>query len=392
MKKYMSLVMKIVICILMALNLTACRSARELNKIAIVMGVGVDKGKQPDEVETTVQIAKVAGSKGMSKSGGSPGGGVDYLNLKETGQSISEAVKAFNRKLNRQLFFSHNQIVVFGDGAAANGIERYMDFFLRHRETRLLVWILVAKGPASEILNMEPAIESTPAISIGELVKNEQNVSQIPAVTLKDFAARLMSKTTAPVAPMVQRSKKDDKGLLYLSETAVFKKDKMIGTLNKQETRGLLWGIDKVRNGVVVVSMENGRENVNVLTTHANSKIKAKIKAGIPYITIEIKQEGDLQEQTSSKDLSDPKAFASIERLEAEVIRKEVLAALRKSQELNADIFGFGDIIYKHYPNEWNKLEGEWNKVFKNIHVDVSVDARLRRTGRITKPIMSKEQ
>lgn len=376
----------------MALNLTSCRSAHELNNIAIVMGVGVDKGKQPDEVETTVQVAKVLKSRGMSKSGDGPGGGVDYLNLKETGQSISEAVKAFSRKLNRQLFFSHNQIVIFGEDAAADGIEKYMDFFLRHRETRLLVWILIAKGPASEILNMRPAIESTPAISIEELVRNERDVSQIPAVTLKDFSDRLMSKTTAPIAPMIEESKKDDRGLLYLSETAVFKKDKMIGTLNKKETRGLLWGINKVTNGIVIVGMENGKENVNVAITHAVSKIKPEIKDGVPYMNIEINQEGDLQEQTSSKDLSDPKAFGSIEKLESEVVRKEVLAALRKSQELNADIFGFGDIIYKHYPKQWNELEGKWDKVFKNIHVDVSVNAKLRRTGRITKPIMSKEQ
>lgn len=376
----------------MALSLTSCRSARELNQIAIVMGIGVDKGKMPNEVETTVQVAKVSSSRGSAKNSSNKGGEIGYLNLKESGQSISEAVKSINRRLNRQLLFSHNQVVVFGEGAASDGIEKYIDFFLRHRETRLLVWILVSKQPPSEILEMEPIIEGTSATNIGELVKNEEEVSQVPAVNLKDFANRLVSKTTAPIAPIIEQSSKDGKKLAYLSETAVFKKDKMIGTLNKKETRGLLWCINKVQNGIVVVNTENGKENVNISVTHAVSKITPKMEGDEPHIKIDIKEEGDLQEQTSSEDMSNPKAFGKLEIEESDVIKREVLAALKKSRELNADIFGFGDIIYKHYPKKWNKLEGEWDKVFKNIHVDINVDARLRRTGRITKPIMSKEK
>lgn len=392
MEKCINMLIKIIICIFMVISLTACRSAHELNKIAIVMGVGIDKAEEPNTVETTVQIAKVLQSNGSVKGGNGNVGTTDYLNLKENGQSISDTVKLFNRRLNRQLFFSHNQVVIFGEDAAREGIERYMDFFLRHRETRPLVWVLVAKGQANTILNTKPPIETTTARSIGELIRNEQEISQVPAVDLKNFASRLASKTTAPVAPMIEISKKGDSKIAYLSETAVFKKDKMVGMLNKMETRGLLWGTNKVRNGVVVLNMPNGKDNINVMTTRASSKMIPEIKDGKPSIRIEIKQEGDLQEQTSSKDLSTPKAFGMLQNLEENAIRKEVIASLEKAKELNADIFGFGDVIYKHYPKAWSNMEKNWDEIFKDIHVDVNVDARLRRTGRITKPIMSNEQ
>lgn len=392
MKKYINTSIEIIICILMILNLTGCNGARELNKIAIVMGVGIDKSNEPNTVQTTVQIAKVSEIKGSSKTGDNKAGSTGYLNLKESKRSISEAVKAFNRKLNRELFFSHNQVLIFGDDAARDGIERYIDFFLRHRETRLLVWMVVSKGPADKILSLKPPIETTPARSIGDLIRNEEDISQIPAVDLKDFASKLMSKTTAPVAPMIEVSKDDENKIAYLSETAVFKKDKMVGTLDKKETRGLLWCINKVKDGVVVINELSDRENVNIITSNVKSKMIPELKDDKPIIKIEIKQEGDLQEQTSSKDLTNPKAFAMLEKAEEDVIRKEVISALTKAQDLDADIFGFGDLMYQHYPKEWSKMEKDWDKTFKNINVDVNVTAKIRRTGRITKPIMSKEQ
>lgn len=392
MKKHINTSIEIIICILMVVNLTGCNGSRELNKVSIVMGIGLDKGEDPDTVKTTVQIAKVSDIKSSTQSGGNNLQGTAYLNLTETRESISEAVKALNRKLNRQLIFSHNQVIIFGDDAAKSGIKRYIDFFLRYRETRLLVWMLVSKGPADKILDLKPPIEQTAAMSIGELIRNQEDVSQIPTVDLKDFASKLMSKTTAPVAPIIEVSKDDKNKIAYLSETAVFKKDKMVGTLNIMETRGLLWGTNGIRNGVVVISKPNNEENVNVKTTRAKSKIIPQIKDGKPSIKIEIKQEGDLQEQTSSVDYANPKAFTMLQNNEEDIIKKEVISAVEKAKYLNADIFGFGDSIYQHYPKEWGKIQNSWNEIFKNINVDVQVEAKIRRTGRITKPIMSKEQ
>ncbi|WP_411681129.1 Ger(x)C family spore germination protein [Clostridium thailandense] len=393
MKKYINIGVKIIICILVFSSLTSCRGSHELNKLAIVMGVGIDKGKEKEyPVEVTVQLADVSGIKSSSKDKQSGVGNTSYLNLQESGESISESSKAFSRKLNRRLFFSHNQVLILGKDIAEGGIEKHMDFFLRYRETRLLTWILVSKGSASDILNIRPELESTPGRNIGELIKNEQEISQIPSVDLKDFASKLMSKTTAPIAPIIEVSNDNDKKVAYLSETAVFKKDRMIGTLNKIETHGLLWGINKVKDGITVLSTEDGKDKINISTTHAKSRIIPKIKDNELSIKIEIKQEGDLQEQTSSEDLANPKAFVILQKSEEEAIKKEVMAALKKSKELKADIFGFGDIVYEHYPKQWKSMEKNWEQILQNISVDVSVDSKLRRTGRITKPIMFKEE
>ncbi len=393
MKKYINILVKIIICIFMVLNLTSCWGAHELNKLAIVLGVGIDKGKEVDMVDMTVQVAKVLDIKSSPKGGGNSGSDSGYLNLEEKGRTISEAIKSMNRKINRRLFFSHNQVIILGKDAAESGVGKYIDFFLRYRENRLLVWVIVSKGTASEMLDIKPGLETTPGRSIGQLMKNqEEDTALIPAVELKDFASRLMSKTTAPIAPIIEVSKVDKKKTVYLSETAVFKKDKMVGTLNKKETRGLLWGINKIKDGVISLSNADGKDKADIETTHVSSKITPEIKDNKIKMKIKIKQEGDLQEQTSSEDLANPKAFASLEKSEEDIIKEEVISAIKKSQALNADTFGFGDIIYQHYPKQWSEIEKNWDQMFQKIHVDVTVDSKLNRTGRITKPIMSKDK
>ncbi|ADK14712.1 MULTISPECIES: Ger(x)C family spore germination protein [Clostridium] len=394
MKKYINLAIKIVVCILVALNLTSCFGSHELNKLAIVVGVGLDKGKQDDyPIEMTVQVANASGIKDMSKSKDNESRNTGYLNLREKGKSISDATKAFNRKLNRHLFFSHNQVVIFGKDMAGEGIEKYMDFFLRYRETRILTWILISKQPASEILNAKPELEATPGRNIGELIKNQQEVSQVPAVNLKDFSSKLISKTTSPIAPIVEISNDNNKKIVYLSKTAVFKKGKMVGSLNEKESRGLLWCTNKMKDGIVSVDTSNKDSNskVSIATTHTSSKIIPQIKDGKVSIQIKIKQEGDLQEQLSSEDLSNSKSFSILEKREEDTIKKEIMLALKKSKKLNADIFGFGDAIYQHYPKQWSKIEKNWEETFQNIPVNINVNAKIRRTGRITKSIMSRD-
>lgn len=392
MKKYIKKLEKIIICIFMIVSLVSCTDATELNKIAIVMGVGIDKVKGINPVEMTLQLANVSGVKDPSKGGGDGGASnISYVNVKEKGESISRISKLFARKLNRKLFYSHNQVIILSRDIAKDGIAKYIDFFLRYRETRLLVWILVSKGSANEILNIKPEFETNPGKNIGDLVRNEQDISQIPAVALKDFATRLMSKTTAPVAPVIEIKNDNGKKMVYLSDTAVFKRDKMVGILNKKETRGLLWCINKVKDGVIVLSKSDGN-NVNIEITSSKGKIIPKMNGNKPSIEIKIKQEGDIEEQTFSEDLANPKEFKKLEKAENETIKKEAMMALKKSRELDADIFGFGDIIYEHYPKQWSKIEKDWDKIYKNIDVNISVDTKIRKTGRITKPIFSKEK
>ncbi|WP_123052843.1 Ger(x)C family spore germination protein [Clostridium sp. JN-1] len=387
MKKYV----KIIILIMISLSLTSCWDARELNKLAIVMGIGIDKIDNLSNVQTTIQIAKVLGIKSPAENAEGVGQNNKFLNLKGEGITIFDAIKSINRELNRTLFFPHNQVIIFGKSAAEEGIDKYIDFFMRNRETRLSEWIIVSDGTAAEILKSNPNIESTTGRNIGELIENQKNISEVPNVDLKEFSQKLMSKTTAPVAPIIKVGKDEKRNTLYLTSTAVFNKEKMIGVLNKTETRGFLWGTGNMNGEVSIINMPDGNGKVSIEIRNVKSKIIPAVKSDGVYITMKIDERGDISENTSSEDESNPEIIKKFERIQEDVIKKEVISTLEKARQINADVFGFGDIIYMYHPKEWNKMQTNWQENFKNIKVNVNVKASIERSGKIIKSIKSKD-
>lgn len=390
MKKTFYLLLKIIIGSFMVLGLTGCWDKLELDNIAIVMGIGIDKAKEMDEVRMTVQVANPAEIKSASTDITGSRTTNAYFNLERTGDTIFSTLGSFSKQSSRKLFFAQNQVLILGREIAEEGLEKYIDFFLRDRETRLLVWVLVSDKTANEILNVKSDFESIPSRSINELVKEQQFNSEAPMIDLREFASRLMSKTTSPIAPIIKVSMAGNKKIPSISGTGIFKKNKMVGEMKKTETRGMLWVLGEVKKGSIVVNDPGTNNKVTLDITRASSKIIPEMEDGKVYIKIVIKEEGNLGDQSDSNDLTKPKVLEALEKEKASKIKSEVMSSLKKAQSLHADVFGFGDAIYKKYPNKWKFMEDDWDEIFENIRVDVVVDAKLRRSGRITKPITSK--
>ncbi|MHC1684794.1 MAG: Ger(x)C family spore germination protein [Clostridiaceae bacterium] len=388
MKKYLYKWFEIFLCILLVINLSACWSAKELNTLAIVMGIGIDKLEKSDQVKVTIQLAKTEEIKNPGK--GSSGSVSPYINLQNTGMTINEAMKGFNHLLSRRLFLSDNQVVIFSESVAEEGLKSYVDFLLRNRETRLLVTVYVCSGEASEFFSGDAGFEKLPSRKMGELGKIQEQFSQNIRVNLKNFTGRMMSKTSSPIAPIIKLSKDVNKDVIGIFETAVFKKDKMVGKLNEVETRGLAWGIDEVKGGTIEIESPEEKKNVSISITKSKGKITPIINEDEITMLIEIEEECDLAEEESTEDLVNPKAFEELQKSIASKIKNEVLSADLKAKELNADIFGFGDEIYRRYPKKWKEIEEDWDEVFQKINVVVKVEAKLKRAGRITKPILFK--
>jgi len=68
-------------------------------------------------------------------------------------------------------------------------------------------------------------------------------------------------------------------------------------------------------------------------------------------------------------------------------------AVVKKAQEeYNADIFGFGNQIYKKHPGLWKKIGKDWDRIFPLVEVNYDVKVTLRRTGIILRTIFSERE
>lgn len=392
MKKSFGILIKIIICILLIASLSGCWNRRELDTLAIVMGIGLDKAEEPGKIKVTAQIVKPSEMKSQKKDAGGGGSSEAFWNLENTGDTVFGTLRDMTNKSSRKLFFPHNQVLIFSRNIAEEGVRKYIDFFMRDPETRVNVWLLVSEGSAGEVLGVKSELERIPANNIAKLIEGEAAAtSQIDAVRLRDFVMGLMSKTTASVAPFIKVSQDGDKKTAMISGTAVFKGDKLVGEMDKIEGRGLLWALGKVKSGIIEVNGTAG-DKISLEIIRASGKITPEIKDNRINMKITIIEEGNIGEQSGPENLTPPPEIASLEKKKSEAIRSEVMAAVKKAKELNADVFGFGDAVHEKYPEQWKELESKWNEIFPDIEVEVNVDARLRLMGRTGRPIVPEQE
>lgn len=385
----------------LATSLSGCWNRKELNTLAIVVAMGLDKAAERGKVEVTVQIVKpgeISPPSGRGGGGGGTGGSQPVLLLTTSGETVFDAVRNAVLQIDRRLFWPHTKVVVVGEELAQAGIGPLLDWIDRDPEPRRLSWLFVARGTARDVLGAEGLIEKVPATFLENLAKASDAASKAPKVRLHDFLKLLTTEGRDPFCTGIEvleegsspggseegSTKNKEKGRrVKLAGTAVFKEDRLVGWLNEKETRGLLWVLGKVKSGIVVVpSPTQGGGELSLEIIRATSRITPRFVGGQLSIMVEIKEEGSLGEQMSFGKLAEPEIFAAIEKKQAEVIEQEVNAALTKAQqELGADIFGFGEAVHRRYPKEWRRLKDHWREMYPTIKVDVKASTKLRRMG-----------
>jgi spore germination protein KC len=221
-------------------------------------------------------------------------------------------------------------------------------------------------------------------MNISSLIKNRKYNAKAAAVDLHEFGNRQLSQVTAPVMSYIQLLNEDGERTPFLSGTAVFNRDfKMIGTLNERETRGMLWVTNQVDNGLLVVPNPQGQGNLSIEIISTSAKIKPRIVNGELIITVLVMAKGILGEVDAYVDVLDQDLWKSINNNQAQAIRQDILLSLQKARLLKADIFGFGDAVYKEYPREWKEIKEEWEDIFTAVEVDIKVQTTLVRPNMV---------
>lgn len=385
------------LCLFLFFILTGCWNRKELASLSVVEAIGIDQ-REDGQIDLTYQILKPSVVKDQSagNGGGGGGGGKSVWVVTTTGRTIFEAIRNATAQVDRKSFFAQNKVIVIGETTAQSGIAPLLDLYIRDPELRELVYVFIAKGQAKDIIEAEHEQEKIPGTAIEHLAEATSAVSKVPKIELIDLMKSLVSKTSAPFVPGIDLTEREDIGkkekLVELSETAIFKKDKLVGWFNGEETRGLLWILGKVKSGIIVVkSPDDEAHKVALEIIHASSQIKPEMEDGKLTVTIEVKEEGNLGEQMSKVDLTKPDIYKELEEKQTAAIEDEIHAALNKAQEWGVDLFEFGQYYHRKFPAEWPELENNWEEEFKNIAVNVEVDAKVVREGLTYKSIGSNE-
>jgi spore germination protein KC len=359
--------------------LCGCWDRTEINDLAFVTATALDLSDDGN-VLCSLQIAIPA-----STEEGNRGGGKDnqFFIISAEGKDGNEIHRKLQKKSSRILFLSHRSVIFISERLAKHGINDVLDIFTHDPRNRLKTYIMVVKGgEGRNILKMNHPLEQ---VSI-EAVKEMEISGEDLAVTLRDFFIAYASEGVHPVVGTIEadiHSKDTDKEIFNFAGAGVFKDFKLYGLLNEKETLGLLWVTDKLKTGRITTNLPKGGE-VGLVLNHADRKIITKTLNDSVQFKIQLEGQGSLVENTSSLDINEPKNLKIIKKALEDAVKKQVQDFLFKIQKkYKVDSVGFGQEIYKNYPDKWAVLKNQWDTRFPEANITIEVNLTIKGAGMV---------
>jgi spore germination protein KC len=227
------------------------------------------------------------------------------------------------------------------------------------------------------------------SFQIDDTMRAQKSISRFPFIQLYEFFDRISYEQVSAIAPTVQLVEQHGEKTPLVGGTAIFKKEKLIGFLNEEDTKMILWLRDEVQGGVVMVKNVSGtKDNVTLEIFNSKSKITPLMQEGVLKIKVEIDLDVGIAEIMGSTDFikspgKQKLIKAAEDKVEGDI--KKVYTMIR--DKYKADVFGFGRRIEMKMPGIWKQIKQDWDKFYAELEIDVDVNVKIRGSATTRIPL-----
>lgn len=373
------------------LFLSGCWDRTEVNDLAIITAAGLD-ATDDHKLELSVNIFVTTPSGGQQMGGMSTAdaGGVGQAIVRSAkGQTMADALSKLQEMLPRKVFWGQDEVFIFGEKLAKQGITEPMEYLTRHPAPRERGNVFVSKGLAKDVLQLHPPIERNVSEVLREMAKAQTGLN----ITMKELAQMMAGKANAAVIPWVEIKQAPNESFPFINGSAIVKNGIMVGRMNNQATRGILWLRNEIKNATVTISPKDAKGYVSFYLLRSHTELVPHINGNNWSITIKIETQDDIVENTTNLNLSEPKHIPKMEIELGTDIENRVKEALKEAQKkINADIFNFADVFYRKYPKEWDKVKDRWYEIYPKVRVNLQTNPKITRPGLTGKSLFKPEQ
>jgi spore germination protein len=383
--------------------ITGCWDRIEIEQRGFVVGLAIDYPKSKEAEERTeketeekangkkrfvMTLQMVVPSKLQQGGGkGGSGGGEAYFNISSEGESLFEIVREMAAKTSRTPFFEHIELIIVSDAVAKEGqFSKVMDFFIRHPEMRRGTKVLIARGEARKLLEVEPKNESLPVLYINSISRNNyKNARMLPISRIGDIHEHLLKHESFTI----QRISGDDREV-KIAGNAVFHghTNKLIGFLGEEETEGYNFVTGEIKGGILKVPVKDS------LVVYDIKQASHSMEANVDDIhrikfTINIESKGQIVESFEQMDYLDPNFIKTIEEKAAKEIEGLANDAITKLQkDFKVDAIGLGNYLSNEHPDLWEKIKNDWDRgenYFIKSVIEVKAEVSIYSSGTINR-------
>ena len=367
----------VVLALLPAVLFSGCWDYREVENLSIVGGIGVDKGQNGYRYHLTFECMKMTGD---LKSGG-----VQPLIIETDGNTIFDAVRSALNESDRKLYFSHMKLLILSSDIAKEGILPVLDWFNRDAEPRISLQILISREKtAGEILKLKPEDNQLTSFQMSQALLEATSYSAaVNQVRLFEVYNVLNSQDgTSLTLPGIETKTEGDVSAPQLAGNAVFSGDRLIGWLDKQSSKYLMFVLGKVHGGLLLTGVHPNDSSVTLEILTCKTSVKPVIQGKTITMKIDVNMNAAYAEQNTRKNFLDIYPLKTFETSASQTLKNGIENVIELAQQqYSADIFGFGSKVYQNDPKVWNGLRTDWNKTFPSVKYEVTAKVAIRNTA-----------
>ncbi|MBP1762233.1 MAG: hypothetical protein H6Q64_1775 [Firmicutes bacterium] len=300
--------------------------------------------------------------------------------------------------LSRIPEYAHIRSIIICDDLIKNNLPLAVDFLTRNRNFSPKTTLMVSVGShPEEILALA---NNTDRILKQLVTVSEFQLGIYVPVSVNDFIYRLLTPGIEPTVPQitVEAAKPGNKTAsagdktedpsgdikkLVLRGTAVFKLNKKIGELNEYESRGFRWLNSRSKTGglLLIKSPFNPDAYTALEILRFSSNTKPMVYGNKIKMQIKIDARLTLDENSSGMETITPASLKKMEQTANQEISRQVSSCIRKSQNLNSDILGWGLLLLQCQPYTWKQVKGNWNDTFPMVEYDIKTETSIISTS-----------
>ncbi len=388
--------------IMLLATCVGCWDRRDPEVRGYVLATALDYDPDRDLYQIIVQIAHVMGQVEEEHRGGNPDPGEPrpFWVLSAYGETPYHAREQLVEGTSRELFWAHNMVTLFSEDLARSGLYPALDFLERERQLRLISRPLVVQGNVRKLMEAEFPLEETGARGLQRQMATLQFDADIfPTMFLSAVYNQLEQPGREIVIGRVEVLADDSGGEgdeddmvvppARLGGAAAFTNDVFSGWFEPDEFRGWMHLVGGEHQSSYLVPSP-GEEGASVALKSISETVRMYpvVDGDEVRIRIEMKARAKIQEYTGKHEmLRDDQFIDSLRRRSAEALRADIEATIRRCQELESDVLGFGNLIYRKKPQKWWEIEDDWDEMFPELRVDIDVQLVIKRAGLIGPPV-----
>lgn len=365
---------KLIIVIAFAIILTGCTEQKILENISLTTLVGYELTDE-NELSATAVIRQIN----------------QDLESRVEVQSATAATSKWTRtkidlKTSQTTGSGQLRVVLFGEKMAEKGLDNGIHILKMNSEISNATYLAIVEGDLKELLEYSYKNITDIGQHIYQLI--EHNIENHHAIssTLHEVNRDKLSLVRNYSLPIIKKEEEN----IVISGIGLFNEGKIVGQLPAEDAFYILMLRDSTHNGVLQLILPDSTfkktvslssEGLPIAIDSIASKQKLKLKnASVPEFDLTIKFDCRIMEIDADISIDNPEI---IEKLQNEInkeMENEMNRIIKYSQEVNSDIFNFGEHYRAHVRNMEIGKE-KWNELYPQMKVNVTVKTRIIRDG-----------